>query len=132
MSLANGMPEFYMDASNFDDNDDLADIGSGRVAIFAGRYKISTNRKGAGEHSWKINLPKGFARDKKNNKRDTTDPIVIVTAENRQGKGGDPVALVVQDVDGDSFTVTVKEHSNDNPNKQLNIDTINWVAIGIV
>lgn len=134
MSLANAMPEFWMDASNFDDNNDLADIGSGKIAIFAGRYKITNNRKGAGEHSWRIDLPKGLVVDKKNGKRDTTDPIIICTAENRQAKNGDPVALVVQDVDGDSFKVTVKEHSSDagGGSKQLNIDTINWIAIGIV
>lgn len=132
MSLSNMMPEVWMDASNFDDNNDLADIGSGRVAIFCGRYKVGNIQKGAGEHSWRIQLPSGFTVDRKNNKRDTTDPIILCTAENRQAKNGDPVALVVQDVDGNGFTVTVKEHSSDNTQKQLNIDTINWMAIGII
>lgn len=132
MSLADAMPEFWMDASNWgEDNDDLADIGAGKVAIYSGRYKITGNLKGGGEHSWRIKLPEGFHVDKKNGKRDVTDPIILVTAENRQGRGGDPVALVVQDVDGDGFTVTVKEYSSDKAKTSLNIDTINWIAIGI-
>lgn len=133
MSLAETQPEFWMDASNWGkDNNDLADMGSGKIAIYAGRYRITNNLQGGGEHSWRIKLPDGFTTDKVSGKKDVTDPIIIVTAENRQAKNGDPVALVVQDVDGDSFRVTVKEHSADSGTKQLNIDTINWIAIGIV
>jgi hypothetical protein len=133
MSLAASQTEIWLDASNWgEDNNDLADMGSGKVAIYAGRYKVTGNLKRGGEHSWRIPLPSGFNRDKVSGKRDTTDPIILVTAENRQAKDGDPVALVVQDVDGDSFRVTVKEHSGDSTQKELNIDTINWMAIGIV
>lgn len=135
MSLAKSMPEFWMDASNWgEDNDDLADIGGGQIAIYSGRYRIpNKNKTGSGEHSFRINLPAGFHVDKKNGKGDVTDPIIIVTPENRQGRGGDPVALVVQDVDGDGFTVTIRETSGDKSDrKELNVDTINWIAIGIV
>ncbi len=135
MGLYKSMPEFYMDASNWgDDNNDLADIGSGKIAIYAGRYRIpNKNKSGSGQHSFRIPLPEGFHEDKKNGKSDVTDPIIIVTPENRERRGGDPVAFLVQDVDGDGFTVTVRETSgNKTDTKELNLDTINWIAIGIV
>ncbi len=135
MSLARSQPDFFLDASNWgDDNNDLRDIGSGKIAIYAGRYRIpNKNKDGSGMHRFRITLPPGFNEDKSNGKSDVTDPIIIVTPENRQGTGGDPVALCIQDVDGDGFTVTVIETSGDKTDrKTLNLDTINWLAIGIV
>lgn len=133
MDISKATPDFWIDASNNDDNNDAADLSIGRIRIVAGRHKIKNMPKGnGGLHVFNIELPAGFTKVGKNNtKADLFDPIILVTPESKKKTVDDPVAMVVQSVDEDKFTVVVKEVKTAKGDmKELHIDYINYLAIG--